>query len=109
MVVSNSSEVVLSAVDKMSIAFDLPDTDSVIAPELRLQEVRAMLVQRIIGLLNTNPEKLMAILYRIDVSEAAVNEVFGTAFPPDVPELLADLIIERQLAKAETRRHHSSS
>lgn len=106
---NNSSEIVLSAVDKMSIAFDLPDTDDVIAPEQRLQEVRAMLVQRIIGLLNSNPEKLMAILYRIDVSEAAVNEIFVKAFPPDVPELLADSIIARQLAKAETRRQHSSS
>jgi len=107
--VSNSSEVVLSAVEKMSIAFDLSDSDSIIAPEQRLQEVRAMLVQRIIGLLNSNPEKLMAILYRIDVSEAAVNEIFAKAFPPDVPDLLADSIIERQLAKAETRRKHSSS
>ena len=45
----------------------------------------------------------MSILYRIDVSEKKVNEIFATALAPDVPDLLADVIIERQLAKARTQ------
>lgn len=109
MVVNSSSDIVLSAVNKMSIAFDLPDMEDGLSAEQRLAHVRAFLVERIVALLNANPEKLMAILYRIDVSEAAVNEIFKNAFPPDVPELLADRIIERQLAKAATRASHSSS
>ena len=49
----------------------------------------------------------MTILYRIDVSERNVNEIFSKSIPPDVPELIADLIIERQLAKARTRAEAS--
>ena len=36
-------------------------------------------------------------------SYRATFVALGKALPPDVPELVADLIIERQLAKAETR------
>ncbi len=103
----SSDALARSAADRIAIAFDLDDVDD-IAPHDVLARVRAALTDRIIRLLTTNPERLMAILYRIDVGEAAVDEIFRTAFPPDVPELLADLIIERQLAKARTRAEHRS-
>jgi len=101
-----STEIVRSAVDRMGIAFDLAEVDTSIDADGLLAWVRARLVERIIQLLNTNPERLMAILYRIDVSEARVNEIFSTALPPDMPERIADLVIERQLAKAETRARY---
>ena len=104
---SSSEALARSAAERISIAFDLDEVDN-IAPAAVLAHIRAALTNRIIALLNTNPEKLMSILYRIDVREDVVNEIFGTAFPPDVPELLADLIIERQLAKARTRAEHRS-
>jgi len=94
-----SDSIVLSAANKIAVAFDMHD-DLVTTT---LETIREALAERIIELLNRNPEKLMVLLYRIDVSEPRVNEIFSTALPPDVPELLADLIIERQLAKAETR------
>jgi len=87
------------------VAFDIGDVDGVPAT-ITLDEIRRLLTERIIHLLNRNPERLMAILYRIDVSEARVNEIFSTALPPDIPEYLADLIIERQLAKAESRARY---
>lgn len=98
-----NDEIIRSAVDRMGTAFDLAEVDEALSAESILAAVRAQLVDRIIYLLNTNPERLMAILYRIDVNEARVNEIFSTALPPDMPERLADLVIERQLAKAETR------
>ena len=101
-----STEIVRSAVDRMGIAFDLAEVDTSINADGLLAWVRARLVERIIQLLNTNPERLMAILYRIDVSEARVNDIFSTALPPDMPEQIADLVIERQLAKAETRARY---
>ena len=101
-----STEIVRSAVDRMGIAFDLAEVDTSIDADGLLAWVRARLVERIIQLLNTNPERLMAILYRIDVSEARVNDIFSTALPPDMPERIADLVIERQLAKAETRARY---
>jgi hypothetical protein len=49
----------------------------------------------------------MAILYRIDVKEAAVNQIMSTSFPLEVPIHLADLIITRQLEKAQSRADHA--
>jgi hypothetical protein len=80
--------IIRSAVEKMGVAFDLPEVGEAIAPDDMLATVRAALVDRIIYLLNSNPERLMAIL------------------PPDIPEQIADLVIERQIAKAETRARH---
>jgi len=102
------TSIVLSAIDKVSIAFDLKEEDASLSTDTLLSLMREALVQRIVALLNRSPERLMAILYRIDVSEGQVNEIFSTAMPPDVPDLLADLIIERQLRKAETRRYYKS-
>jgi hypothetical protein len=48
----------------------------------------------------------MAILYRIDVSEKRVDEIMTKSFPTEVPLHLADLIIERQMAKARSRAEH---
>lgn len=97
-----SSELARSAAQRISIAFDLTDVEDITTQDV-LAAIRKELVDRIIRLLNTNPEKLMSILYRIDVSEARVNEIFSKALPPDVPDMLAELIIERQIAKAKTR------
>ena len=46
-------------------------------------------------------EKLMHILYRIDVSEAKVKKVFG--LEQDVAQQIAKLIIEREEQKVITR------
>lgn len=106
-----SDSIVLSAANKIAVAFDMDDLDvstSLVASTsidvaAKLHTIREALANRIVELLNSNPEKLMMLLYRIDVSEPRVNEIFNNSIPPDVPEALADLIIERQLAKAETR------
>jgi len=103
---TSSDSLARSAADRISIAFDIDADESLVAHDV-LMKIRAVLLERIIYLLNVNPEKLMAILYRIDVREAVVNEIFATAIPPDVPELIADLVIERQLLKARTRAEHS--
>jgi hypothetical protein len=98
-----SSELSHSAAVIIASAFDLGD-DLEVPETISLEDVRRMLTERIITLLDRSPERLMSILYRIDVNEHQVNEIFSHALPPDVPELLANLIIERQLQKVESRR-----
>lgn len=101
-----SSDLILaSATERISSAFDLAEVEDA-TPETRLEHLRRLLVERIVELLNRNPEKLMSILYRIDVSERRVNEIMTKSFPTEVPLHLADLIIERQLAKARSRAEH---
>ncbi|MCX6141199.1 MAG: hypothetical protein NTX15_10305 [Candidatus Kapabacteria bacterium] len=103
---TSSDKLAISAVKRISVAFDFEENDAVTEHDV-LQQIRSVLIERIICLLNANPEKLMAILYRIDVPESIVNEIFIKALPPDVPEMIAELIIERQLAKARTRAEHA--
>lgn len=99
-----SDAIVHSAAERIAIAFDV---DSALASgNTPLEQLRQFLIERIIYMLNTNPEKLMSILYRVDVSEQKVNAIFKTLLPPDMPDALADLLIERQLAKAESRAQY---
>jgi hypothetical protein len=101
-----SSDLILaSAAERISTVFDLAEIDDT-TPENLLEHLRRMLIDRIVELLSRNPEKLMAILYRIDVSEKRVDEIMTKSFPTEVPLHLADLIIERQMAKARSRAEH---
>lgn len=99
---SSEDDIQRSASAIIARAFDL-DLDEHDA----YRRIREQVLNRIIELLTRSPEKLMAILYRIDVPESAVAQIFATALPPDVPDLLADLVMERQLAKARTRAEHA--
>jgi hypothetical protein len=98
----------LQVVHHVSKVFDLnfEDDGSEVVNSDTFQRIRSELVNKIIELLNTNAEKLFAVLYRIDVAEDKVNDVFNNALPPDVPDLLADLIMERQTQKARSRREY---
>lgn len=98
-----SSSLEHATANKISIAFELSDVEDLQAENV-LDAIKAELIDRIIRLLNVNPEKLMSILYRIDVNEKQVNEIFSKSLPPDVPEQLADLIVDRQMQKAATRK-----
>ena len=69
-----------------------------------LDDVRAFLIEKIIQLLDRNPDLLMHILYRVDVAERDVKRVFAESAPKDISPHLADLLIERQLLKLKTRR-----
>ncbi|MBK7988605.1 MAG: hypothetical protein IPK11_17300 [Ignavibacteria bacterium] len=73
-----------------------------------IDELRNALAEHITALLSTQPEKLMNILYRFDVSEDKIHEVFTTVFPFDIPLKVADLILERQQQKLVTRQLYSS-
>lgn len=99
---SSEDDIQRSASAIIARAFDLD-----IEEHDAYKRIREQVLNRIIELLTRNPERLMAILYRIDVPESAVTSIFDTALPPDVPDLLADLVMERQLAKARTRAEHT--
>ena len=49
--------------------------------------------------MDTNYEKLINILYRIDINEDKLNELFDSKNREFIPEQLAELIIERQIQK----------
>ncbi len=76
---------------------------------ITLEEVRRFVAEHVARLLDRNPELLMSILYRIDVAEEEVRSVLARARREDIPQQLADLIVERQLEKAAMRRRYRSA
>ena len=72
-------------------------------PEDRLIWLRNAIAPRIADLLTNDYAKLLSVLYRLDVGEAKVKAAIKEADVFDVPFVIADLIIARELEKAKTR------
>ena len=69
----------------------------------RWQAFRQLLIDRINELIQRDFEKLKWILYRIDISEKKLAEALRHS-EADAATVMADLIIERQIQKAESRK-----
>ena len=80
-----------------SLEISLPD---IISPE----ELRQKLALHINHLINHDFEKLVSLLYRIDVNENKLRQVLDQGKGENAAGLIADLIIERQLQKIKSRK-----
>ena len=69
--------------------------------ELAIKELKRILALRIAHMLDSDFEMLMQILYRIDLNEQQVKEAIALAESPS--ERLAELVLQREFQKAETR------
>ncbi len=76
---------------------------------LPYDKLKEQLTERLIYMLHYEMEKLMGILYRIDVRERDVKAAFAQHNPKLIAPLLAIAIIERELEKAKSRRDSRSS
>lgn len=85
-----------------SLEINLPDNIS-------LEELKEKLALHINHLINHNFEKLVSLLYRIDVNENKIRQLLKLAEGVNSAGLIADLIIERQLQKIESRRRSSTN
>ena len=65
---------------------------------------KELLAGKINELLTTDFQKLIAILYRVDVSEAKLKKLLQENPTADAGLLIADLMIERQLQKTKSRQ-----
>jgi ribosomal protein L35AE/L33A len=70
-----------------------------------LEKLTEYLSEELVYMLNHEMEKLMGILYRIDVREPAVKAAFAQSNPKLIAPELARLIIERELEKAISRKN----
>lgn len=69
-----------------------------------LQELKELLAKHVNHLLQTNFEQLVNLLYRIDVSEKNLKELLAQNPKQDAGDIIAVLMIERQLQKIKTRQ-----
>jgi hypothetical protein len=71
---------------------------------LTLEKLKEQLIEKLVYMLHYEMEKLMGILYRIDVREKDVKAAFEQSNPKLIAPLLATAIINRELEKAQSRR-----
>lgn len=71
-------------------------------------DLRSKLTEIIAYLMDHNFEKLLWILYRIDVDEEKAKSLLSKHLPSEAPAVLADLIILRQLKKEELKREFAN-
>jgi len=72
----------------------------------RLEEFRKYLAEKMRDLLDKNYNLLINTLYRIDISEKKLAELFSLKNKESIPQKLADLIIERQIEKINFRKRY---
>ena len=65
---------------------------------------RELLAGKINELLTTDFQKLIAILYRVDVSESNLKKLLQENPAADAGLIIADLMIERQLQKNKSKK-----
>lgn len=82
------------------LAIEMPE-------KISFEELRENLSQHINYLIQTNFQKLVSILYRIDVSEIKLKALLQENKFADAGAIIADLIIERQLQKIKSRQQFS--
>ena len=70
----------------------------------RLEEFRKYITEKMKEMLDKNYNLLINTLYRIDISEKKLSELFSSKNKELIPEKLADLIIERQVEKINFRK-----
>jgi hypothetical protein len=85
-----------------SLEISLPDTIS-------LDELKQKLSIHINHLINHDFDKLVFYLYRIDVNESKMKHLLDQREGENASELIADLIIERQLQKIESRKNTATN
>lgn len=90
--------------DIVSGNFELQNQDNI-----SFEELHFILSQRIGELLEKNVEKLIHILYRIDVNQRKTDDIFNNPSKEEIVLLLTDAVIERQIEKVQTRRKYKSN
>ena len=72
------------------------------------QELYQQILPLIEELLNDDYPKLMAMLYRIDLDEEFLNRKLKEASHADTDEVIADLILKRELQKVIIREAYNA-
>lgn len=72
----------------------------------RMEEFKKYLTEKMKDMLDKNYNLLINTLYRIDINEKKLAELFSSKNKESIPEKLADLIIERQIEKINFRKRY---
>ena len=82
--------------------------DTAFAEDTSMQELQQKLIAYINDLIQTDFQKLVTILYRVDVDENKLKTILKNEAGKDAADIIAGLIIEREMQKIQTRKQFSS-
>jgi hypothetical protein len=85
---------------QQSLDIDLPEN-------IQFEEMKGRLSVHINQLIQSDFEKLVSLLYRIDISEPKLKLLLQQNPGEDAGKIIAELIIERQLQKIKSRQQFS--
>jgi hypothetical protein len=73
------------------------------------EQLRQSIAREIDFLITKDFSRLVSVLYRLDISEKKLKDYLQQ--PPDIPaaNIIAEMIIERQLQKIESRKKFKNS
>ena len=91
--------------DKELITY-LNNTFSLELKETGYDQLKKELATQINHIINTDFTELIRILYTVDVNESKLKTLLKENSGSDAGEIIAELIIERQLQKIRSRREH---
>jgi len=97
----NENELILLSELSNKLEIDLPEKRS-------LEELKLFLSGYISHLISNNPDKLVSILSRVDVSEKMLKANLQNQ-EENASGIMAQMIIERQLEKIKTRERYRSN
>jgi|SRR5689334_2303541 len=97
----STSESALISELSNKLEIDLPRMQS-------MEELKLLLAGYIDHLISNNPDKLVSILSRVDVSEKMLKANLASQ-KENASSIMAQMIIERQMGKIKTREHYKSN
>ena len=97
---SETNEVLIADLNK-TMAIELP-------LKISFTEMEEQLAAYVNNLIGKNFEKLVSLLYRIDVNETKLKNLLQLYANENAGKIIAQLIIERQLQKIKSREQFSN-
>ncbi len=97
----NENELILVSELSNKLEIDVPEKRS-------MEELTLFLSGYISHLISNNPDKLVSILSRVDVSEKMLKTNLRNQ-EENASSIMARMIIERQMEKVKTREHYRSN
>ena len=77
------------------------------APGISMDDLQQLVADHVNNLIQHNFQKLIAVLYRVDVSEIKLKQLLQENPGLDAGKIIGGLIIERQIQKIKTRQQFS--
>ena len=89
----------------LQVDLRIPDNQNSLV-SVSLNQLREEIKRIVADMINSDFERLLNAMYRLDINEVKFREVISGLHGNDVSGILADMIIDRELKKIETRQKY---